>query len=112
MSLTIQELANVCDAITIQGNAQTVITGVADIKGANNQQLTVLSDTRYAQYLPDCQAAACIVKENVLPESIPPTLTLLVCSDPEISFINSFADEESKGAIVKLVSTLKSCPVP
>ncbi|MEQ1638097.1 MAG: UDP-3-O-(3-hydroxymyristoyl)glucosamine N-acyltransferase [Methylococcales bacterium] len=89
MSLTIQELASVCDAITIQGNAQTVITGVADIKGADSQQLTVLSDTRYAQYLPNCQAAACIVKENVLPESIPQTLTLLVCSDPEISFIKA-----------------------
>ena len=89
MTLTIQELANVCDATAIQGNAQTVITSAGDIKSAVDQQLTVLSDNRYSHYLPDCQASACIVKENALPENVPATLTLLVCKDPEISFIKA-----------------------
>jgi UDP-3-O-[3-hydroxymyristoyl] glucosamine N-acyltransferase len=89
MPLTIQELAVICGASTVMGNVQTIITGTADIKSAINQQLTVLSDVRYAQYLPDCQASACIVKDNAVPENAPPHLTLLVCSDPEISFINA-----------------------
>ena len=89
MTLTIQELATICDAIAIQGNSQTLIHSAADIKSAAPEQLTVLSDTRYAHYLPDSQASACIVKENALPDNIPEHLTLLICKDPEISFINA-----------------------
>ena len=89
MNLTIQELAVLCDALAIQGDSQTVIHSTADIKSAGAQQLTVLSDARYAHYLPECQASACIVKEHAIPENVPETLTLLVCKDPEISFINA-----------------------
>lgn len=89
MTLTIQELAAICGASSVQGDTQTVITGTADIKSAQTQQLTVLSDARYAQFLADCGASACIVKENAVPDNAPPHLSLLVCSDPEISFINA-----------------------
>lgn len=89
MTLTIQELAVICGATTVQGNTQTLISGTADIKGAVHQQITVLSDARYAQYLPDCQASACIVKDTAAPENAPAHLTLLLCSDPEISFIKA-----------------------
>lgn len=89
MNLTIQELAVICDALAIRGEAQTLITSTADIKSAGKYQLTVLSDNRYAHYLPGCQASACIVKENSVPETCPENMTLLVCNDPEISFINA-----------------------
>ncbi|NOT84618.1 MAG: UDP-3-O-(3-hydroxymyristoyl)glucosamine N-acyltransferase [Methylococcaceae bacterium] len=88
MTLTLQELAVICDA-TVQGNAASIITGAADIKSAVSQQLTVLSDVRYAKYLSDCAASACIVKEGAVPENAPPHLTLLICSDPEISYIKA-----------------------
>lgn len=89
MSLTIQELANVCDAVAVHGDAEALITSAADIKSAVLQQVTVLSDQRYQHFLPSCTASACIVKTGAVPEHIPATLTLLVCDDPEISFINA-----------------------
>lgn len=89
MTLTIQELAEICDATAIHGNAAIEIIAAADIKSAQAQQLTVLSDPRYAQFLPDSLASACIVKQDVIPEQIPTQMTLLVCADPEISFIKA-----------------------
>ena len=89
MTLTLRELATVCDALAIQGNEQTIITSTADIKSASEQQLTMLSDVRYTKYLPMCKASACIVKDTAIPENTPPNLTLLLCADPEISFIKA-----------------------
>lgn len=89
MNITIQDLAVICDAIAIHGETQTLITSTADIKSAGANQLTVLSDTRYASYLPGCLASACIVKHNAIPEHRPDNLTFLVCNDPEISFIRA-----------------------
>lgn len=89
MTLTLQELAQLCDTTSIQGNAQTLITSAADIKSAGSQQLTVLSDARYAQFLPTCQAAACIVKHDAVPTEVPAHLSLLLCADPELSFIKA-----------------------
>lgn len=89
MNLTIQELAQICAAVEIVGDPGCTITAAADIKAANSQEITVLSDPRYAHYLPDSRASACIVKQGVVPEHVPAGLTLLVCADPEISFINA-----------------------
>lgn len=89
MNLTIRELAIICDATAIEGNADVVITAAADIKTASKQQLTVLSDPRYAQFLPASEASACIVRPETLPQQVPAGMSLLLCSDPEISFIQA-----------------------
>lgn len=89
MKLSIQELASICNASAIQGDASLEITAAADIKTAQAQQLTVLSDPRYAHFLPASLASACIVKSDAALENVPEHITLLLCDDPEISFIQA-----------------------
>jgi len=50
MTLTLQELAKLCDA-EIQGNPALDITAAADIMTAVANQVTVLSSSKYTKYL-------------------------------------------------------------
>lgn len=89
MKLILEELARQCDAEIVGGDKQCAITSAGDIKSASTGQVTVLSDLTYAQYLPATQASACFVKDGALPAERPEHMALLVCKDPEISFIKA-----------------------
>jgi UDP-3-O-[3-hydroxymyristoyl] glucosamine N-acyltransferase len=89
MTLTIDELALLCDA-SIKGNAPSIeITTAAEIKTAIENQVTVLSNSKYAKYLKDTKASACFISDQLLSEDVPENLILLICEDPEISFIKA-----------------------
>lgn len=89
MTLTLQELAKLCDA-EIQGNNSSLeITAAADIMTASENQLTVLSSSKYAKYLKDTKASACLISSQFSTEDAPENLVLLICEDPEISFLKA-----------------------
>ncbi|MDD2760592.1 MAG: UDP-3-O-(3-hydroxymyristoyl)glucosamine N-acyltransferase [Methylomonas sp.] len=87
--MLITELAQICDATPRGGDTARDIQSAADIMSAEAHQVTVLSDGKYKKYLKDCHASACFISEALLDEDTPEALTLLVCKDPEISFLNA-----------------------
>ncbi len=87
--MLITELAQICDASPQGGDVSRDIQSAADIMSAGAHQVTVLSDGKYKKYIKDCQASACFVSEALLDEDVPDALTLLICKDPEISFLNA-----------------------
>ncbi len=95
MTLTLQELAQLCDA-QIQGSAEISefdgtleISSAADIMTATANQLTVLSSKSYAHYLKDTQASVCMISPKQTRSDAPEKLIFLVCDDPEISFLKA-----------------------
>ncbi len=89
MTLTIETLSKLCQAKISHGNPKIKITAAADIMEAKENQITVLSSPKYAKYLKDSKAAACFISDKFSTEDAPEGLALLVCSDPEISFLNA-----------------------
>lgn len=89
MPLTLHKLASLCDAELQGGNATIEITAAADIMDATVNQVTALSNAKYRKYLKDCQASACFVISNFKHENAPENLILLLCEDPEISFLKA-----------------------
>jgi len=89
MTLTIETLSKLCQAKISHGNPEIKITAAADIMEAKENQITVLSSPKYAKYLKDSKAAACFISDKFSTEDAPEGLALLVCSDPEISFLNA-----------------------
>ena len=89
MPITVKQLANHCKARIEGGNDESLICSVADIRSAQPGQVTQLTQSRYAKYLENCAATACFIKEGFLPTKTPDGLTLLICPDPEISFIDA-----------------------
>jgi UDP-3-O-[3-hydroxymyristoyl] glucosamine N-acyltransferase len=89
MSLTIENLAALTQATVCGEQGDALIHSAADIMSATANQVTVLSDAKYAKYLKDSQASACFIAENSSVGEIPAHLTLLKCADPEISFLTA-----------------------
>jgi UDP-3-O-[3-hydroxymyristoyl] glucosamine N-acyltransferase len=89
MTLTISELAHLCNARTEGGDASVILNSAADIMSAEPNQVTVLSDNKYKHYLKDSKASACFISPTFNTEDAPDSLTLLLCDDPEISFLTA-----------------------
>ena len=89
MTLTIQELARLCDAEISEGDSSAVISSAADIKSASSRQVTLLTDPKYAGFLETSEAAACFMKPEMLKHPAPDRMVRLLCQDPEISFIKA-----------------------
>ncbi len=89
MTLTLDTLSERCSAKIQQGNPEMLITGAADIVEAQENQVTVLSSPKYAKYLKNSQASACFISNKFLTVEAPEGLILLVCEDPEISFLKA-----------------------
>lgn len=87
--MLIKELAKLCNAQPQGGDTSVTIQSAADIMSAHAHQVTVLSDGKYKKYLKDCKASACFIAEALIDGDVPDGLTLLVCDDPEISFLNA-----------------------
>jgi UDP-3-O-[3-hydroxymyristoyl] glucosamine N-acyltransferase len=89
MTLTLQKLAELCDAKVQGNNGATKIAAAADIMTATESQVTVLSNSHYVKYLKDTKASACFISSQLATNDAPKNLTLLLCDDPEISFIKA-----------------------
>jgi UDP-3-O-[3-hydroxymyristoyl] glucosamine N-acyltransferase len=89
VSLTTQNLAALCLATVRGGDPEQMIDSAADIMSAQPNQVTVLSDMKYAKYLKDSKAAACFISETFPATDAPEHLALLRCADPEISFLTA-----------------------
>jgi UDP-3-O-[3-hydroxymyristoyl] glucosamine N-acyltransferase len=89
MPITLKELANLCEARVVGGDGETLIYTAADIKSAQVGQVTQLVSHKYAQFIVNSTASACFIAEGYAVENVPENMALLVCSDPEMSFIKA-----------------------
>ena len=88
--MLITELAQLCNAQAQGGDSSVSIKAAADIMSAQAHQVTVLSDGKYKKYLKDCHASACFISQQLADDcEAPESLTLLICKDPEISFLTA-----------------------
>lgn len=89
MPMTIKELADLCGARIEGGDSSVSLLSAADITSAKPYQVTQLTNSRYVPYLKETGASACFVAEGFAVDAKPENLALLVCPDPEISFIKA-----------------------
>ena len=89
MTLTVKELAQLGDAEIIGGNSEKIIDSAADISSAQAQQVTILNDVKFIKFLETTKASACFIKQDKAQLDVPEGMALLVCKDPEISFIKA-----------------------
>jgi UDP-3-O-[3-hydroxymyristoyl] glucosamine N-acyltransferase len=89
MPITVKELADFCGTEIKGGDPSAIIHSAADITSAQQGQVTQLTQSRYAKYAENSSASACFIGENFTVENIPPQMAMLVCSDPEMSFIKA-----------------------
>lgn len=104
MTLTIQELARLCDAQPQGGDSSQTVSSAADIMSAEPNQVTVLSDSKYKHYLKDSKASACFISSKFEVDNIPSGLTLLLCDDPEISFLRAVGTLHPAPQVEKQIS--------
>lgn len=102
--MLITELAQLCDATPQGGDASVSLQSAADIMSAQPHQVTVLSDGKYKKYLKDCQASACFIAEALIDGDAPAGLTLLVCKDPEMSFLAAVKALHPEPALERRIS--------
>jgi UDP-3-O-[3-hydroxymyristoyl] glucosamine N-acyltransferase len=89
MPITLKELATLCNAQLEGGDPSALVYSAADITSAQQGQVTQLTNAKYARYIKDSTATACFVAESFHIENIPEQLALLICADPEMSFIKA-----------------------
>ncbi|MFA5984287.1 MAG: UDP-3-O-(3-hydroxymyristoyl)glucosamine N-acyltransferase [Methylococcaceae bacterium] len=89
MPVTIKQLAEYC-AAEIKGGVETLmIESASDIMTAQEGQVTQLTNSRYANHIKTTKATACFIAEDFNLAEVPNSLALLVCPDPELSFIKA-----------------------
>lgn len=89
MTLTVKELAQLCDAEIIGGNSNESIISAADISSAQVGQVTILNAVKFIKFLENTKASACFISRDNVQLEVPAGMVLLVCKDPEISFIKA-----------------------
>lgn len=105
MAMTINELAQACNA-TIEGAATNQpITAANDIANAQAGQVTQLTQPRYRQHLQTSQASACFIATDFEAENVPDSLVLLRCADPEMAFVKAVALLHSDANYSATIST-------
>lgn len=89
MRIILKELAEQCDAQIEGGEPATIIFSAADISSAQTGQVTQLTNNRYIRYIKDSTASACFIADDFAIDTVPDTLALLRCKDPEMCFIKA-----------------------
>jgi UDP-3-O-[3-hydroxymyristoyl] glucosamine N-acyltransferase len=89
MPITLKELATLCNARIEGGDPSAQIDSAADITSAQQGQVTQLTNAKYVRYIKDSTATACFIAEGFPVENIPEHIALLICADPEMSFIKA-----------------------
>ncbi|MDO9167833.1 MAG: UDP-3-O-(3-hydroxymyristoyl)glucosamine N-acyltransferase [Methylobacter sp.] len=89
MPIILKELADFCSARIEGGDPMATIESAAEITSAHQGQVTQLTNNRYARHIKGSTASACFIAEGFGVEDVPEGMALLVCSDPELSFIKA-----------------------
>jgi UDP-3-O-[3-hydroxymyristoyl] glucosamine N-acyltransferase len=89
MPITLKELAALCDARIEGGDPSDLVYSAADITCAQKGQVTQLTNAKYARYIKDSTATACFIAEGFHVDDIPESTALLICADPEMSFVKA-----------------------
>lgn len=89
MPITVKELADFCGAVIRGGDSSAIIHSAADITSAQPGQVTQLTNSKYIKFAEKSVATACFIAESFIVESMPQQIAMLVCSDPELSFIKA-----------------------
>jgi UDP-3-O-[3-hydroxymyristoyl] glucosamine N-acyltransferase len=89
MPITLNELAQHCDARIEGGDVATLIHSAADISSALTGQVTQLTSNKYLRHINESTASACFVADGFAIDAVPENLALLRCQDPEMSFIKA-----------------------
>lgn len=89
MPISLQELAQLCDARIEGGDPSETIYSAADITSAQKGQVTQLTNSKYARFFKNSTASACFIAENFKIDEKPENTALLICSDPEMSFLKA-----------------------
>jgi UDP-3-O-[3-hydroxymyristoyl] glucosamine N-acyltransferase len=89
MPITLKELADLCDARIEGGDPSASIYSAADITSAQQGQVTQLTNAKYARHIKNSTATACFIAEGFVVADIPENTALLICADPEMSFIKA-----------------------
>ncbi|EKT53408.1 UDP-3-O-(3-hydroxymyristoyl)glucosamine N-acyltransferase [Providencia sneebia] len=81
-SIRLADLAQQLNA-QLHGDGDIVITGIAPMYSANNQQITFLSDSRYSDKLAECKAAAVVLTAKDLNSC---QVSALVVDNPYLAY--------------------------
>lgn len=89
MPILLSELAALCNAKIKGGDPTALIDSAADITSAKEGQVTQLTSVKYTRFIKDSTASACFIAEGFRLDESPDHIALLVCADPEMSFIKA-----------------------
>ncbi|MGR8940088.1 MAG: UDP-3-O-(3-hydroxymyristoyl)glucosamine N-acyltransferase [Gammaproteobacteria bacterium] len=89
MPITVKELAELLGARIEGGDPAQLIHSAADITSAQPGQVTQLTNSKYAAHLKQSGATACLIAEGFAVHDVPEPMALLICSDPELAFIEA-----------------------
>jgi len=89
MPIILKQLADFCGARLEGGDSSTIIQSAADITSAQPGQVTQLTNSRYARHIKDSTASACFIADGFAVENVPEGMALLICADPELSFVKA-----------------------
>ncbi|MHB8453224.1 MAG: UDP-3-O-(3-hydroxymyristoyl)glucosamine N-acyltransferase [Acidiferrobacterales bacterium] len=87
MAITIRELAKACGADILGNNPDQTINSAANLEEAGANQLTFLSNRKYAGRLKTTTASAVLVPRETPDDAVNSGTCLLAVDDPEIAFI-------------------------
>ena len=87
MTITIRELAELCDANILGNNPQQTIDSAANLDEAGARQLTFIGSPKYAGKLKATSASAVLVPKGTARDGVSADTCLLVVDDPEMAFI-------------------------
>jgi len=95
MELTLKEIAKIVQG-KIEGNENFIVSGVATLTEAKEEEISFLYDKRFFSQLEKTKAGALIVSENItLPKK-----NLIKVKNPQLAFVkllNLFEEESKKG---------------
>lgn len=89
MPISLTELAAICSARIEGGDPADIVYSAADITCAQKGEVTQLTNAKYARYIKDTTATACFIAEGFHVDNISEKTALLICADPEMSFIKA-----------------------
>ena len=87
MPISIKELAELCGAEIIGSDRQLNIDSAANIDSASANQLSFLSNAKFADKLQTTKASVVIVPKSTSAEAGRPEMCMLRVDDPEMAFI-------------------------
>jgi UDP-3-O-[3-hydroxymyristoyl] glucosamine N-acyltransferase len=87
MHITVRELAVLCNAEILGGDADVAIHAAANIDEAGPHELSFIGHAKYLAKLTATAASAVIVPQGTARAAAPAAAALLVADDPEMAFI-------------------------